>query len=361
MRSSALTETLYHDLHLEDREAAARGRRLLAAVPGLRADRHRRRGARAAREPAQRRAADGSQIAAGKQLTKRCSAGELSAADVAEITFDAIASAASIDHASGHHGDGETAPRGYRATAQSYRSDVAQAGSEERGLGAIYRWARFPDGRGEARARRDHVAGGCASFKPSALMRHPTHHAAESEDRADARHGRAGQASAVSQLTRATGARLVRDERADPRYRAARRCSTSKTSTCRRATARRSARVSISVRAELGAARAGARVLPWRRLHGRQRRHARRAVPHVRARRGLRGGVGRLPARARAQVSNRSERRVRRAPVAARASAETSASIRRAWRLAAIARAARLPRSARCSRATRDSRCVCNC
>ena len=95
----SLTETLYHDLQLA--QAAARRRRerrrraagrLFAAVPGLRADRHRRCGARASVENcATRVRRPRSQIAAGKQLQRAVQSGKLSAADVADLTFEAIA------------------------------------------------------------------------------------------------------------------------------------------------------------------------------------------------------------------------------------------------------------------------------
>ena len=82
---------------------------------------------------------------------------------------------------------------------------------------------------------------------------------------------------------------------------------------------------------ERAARPARARLLPRRRLRDRQPRHARRHLPQPRERDRLRRGVGRLPARARAQVPGRARgllrgdalggregRRARRRPLAHR-------------------------------------------
>ena len=68
---------------------------------------------------------------------------------------------------------------------------------------------------------------------------------------------------------------------------------------------------------------AGAAVLPWRRLHRRQRGDARRAVPPPEPPGALRRGLGRLPAGAAAQVPDRRQRRLGQLDAWLRAQADT--------------------------------------
>ncbi|MDR6448885.1 NAD(P)-dependent dehydrogenase (short-subunit alcohol dehydrogenase family) [Paraburkholderia terricola] len=85
----SLTETLYHDLQLVQASNGLVGCSLLcpAFVPTGIADAERARPADLRNDSRPTR----SQIAAGKQLHRAVQAGKLSAADVADITFDAIA------------------------------------------------------------------------------------------------------------------------------------------------------------------------------------------------------------------------------------------------------------------------------
>ncbi len=88
----SLTETLYHDLQLAQGEQASNGQvgcSLLcpAFVPTGIADAERARPTELRNESRPTR----SQIAAGKQLHRAVQSGKLSAADVADVTFEAIA------------------------------------------------------------------------------------------------------------------------------------------------------------------------------------------------------------------------------------------------------------------------------